>query len=209
MICCDTCASILPSQQQGPLHSHDIPARPFQHVSADIFNASGCDFLVLVDHFSGWPSVAKLHNSTPTTDVLRQLKHWITDYGAPVKLVPDNGPQFWSAEFQHFCKECIWYITHVTSSPYNPQSNGIAEAIARNGHMLRDMGVGTSRHEDDQLPCRRRSRSELDPRTTTARGLLGWETRRAVWENRRSQPQVDFDACVVELESAWICDEEE
>ena len=51
--------------------------------------------------------------------------------------------------------------------------------IARNGHMLRDMGVGTSRHEDDQLPCRR-SRSELDPRTTTARGLLGWETRRAV-----------------------------
>ena len=55
--------------------------------------------------------------------------------------------------------------------------------MARNGHMLRDMGVGTSRHEDDQLPCRR-SRSELDPRTTTARGLLGWETRRVVWENR-------------------------
>ena len=55
--------------------------------------------------------------------------------------------------------------------------------FARNGHMLRDMGVGTSRHEDDQLPCCR-SRSELDPRTTTARGLLGWETRRAVWENR-------------------------
>ena len=116
---CDTCASFLPSQQQEPLHSHDIPVRPFQHVSADIFNASGCDFLVLVDHFSGWPSVAKLHNSTSTTNVLRQLKRWITDYGAPVKLVTDNGPQFRSAEFQHFCKE--WYITHVTSSPYNPQ----------------------------------------------------------------------------------------
>ena len=126
---CDTCASFLPSQQQEPLHSHDIPVRPFQHVSADSFNASGCDFLVLVDHFSGWPSVAKLHNSTSTTNVLRQLKRWKTDYGAPVKLVTDNGPQFRSAEFQHFCKE--WYITHVTSSPYNPQSNGIAEAAVK------------------------------------------------------------------------------
>ena len=103
-----------------------IPARPFQLVSADIFNASGCDFLVLVDHFSGWPLVAKLHNRTSTTNVLRQLKHWMTDYGAPVKLVSGNGPQFRSPEFQHICKE--WYITHVTSSPYNPQSNCIAEA---------------------------------------------------------------------------------
>ena len=115
---CDTCASFLPSQQQEPLHSHDIPVRPFQHVSADIFNASGCDFLVLVDHFSGWPSVAKLHNSTSTTNVLHQLKRWITDYGAPVKLVTDNGPQFRSAEFQHFCKE--WYITTRYKQPLQP-----------------------------------------------------------------------------------------
>ena len=27
--------------------------------------------------------------------------------------------------------------------------------IARNGHRLHDMGLSTSRHEDDQLPCRR------------------------------------------------------
>ena len=50
--------------------------------------------------------------------------------------------------------------------------------IARNGHLLRDMGVGTSRHEDDQLPCRR-SRSELDPRTTRAR-FAGMHERQGV-----------------------------
>ena len=79
--------------------------------------------------------------------------------------------------------------------------------------MLRDMGVGTSRHEDDQLPCRR-SRSELDPPTTTARGLLGCMGEKACGLGKQVKPtpgrlRRPVPVCVVELESAWICDEEE
>ena len=68
--------------------------------------------------------------------------------------------------------------------------------IVRNGHRLRDMGLGTFRHEDDQLPCRR-------PRMISAddRAWFCWDRkeRRAVWENICSQAQVDFDAECVQL----------
>ena len=61
--------------------------------------------------------------------------------------------------------------------------------IARNSHRLRDMGLGTSRHEDDQLPCRRSRMICGRPRAAC------WDRkeRRAVWENSCSQVQVDFD----------------
>ena len=37
----------------------------------------------------------------------------------------DGGPQFSSAEFQRFAEE--WGFDHNMSSPYYPQSNGLAE----------------------------------------------------------------------------------
>ena len=50
----------------------------------------------------------------------------------------------------------VWENPRVCASTRDWSSlYGAIYAIARNGHMLRDMGVGTSRHEDDQLPCLR------------------------------------------------------
>ena len=68
-------------------------------------------------------------------------------------------------------------------------------SIARNGHRLRDMGLGTSWHEDDQLPCRRSRMICGRPRAAC------WDRkeRRVVWENSCSQVQVDFDAQSVQL----------
>ena len=46
-------------------------------------------------------------------------------YGVPDVVVPDNGPQFDSAEFTTFATR--WGFEHITSSPRYPQSNGKAE----------------------------------------------------------------------------------
>ena len=46
-------------------------------------------------------------------------------YGIPITLMSDGGPQFSSAEFHRFAEE--WGFDHNTSSPYYPQSNGLAE----------------------------------------------------------------------------------
>ena len=40
-------------------------------------------------------------------------------------LITDNGPQFSSYQFQCFTQE--YQFNHRTSSPYHPQSNGMAE----------------------------------------------------------------------------------
>ena len=50
------------------------------------------------------------------------------EYGFPSTLISDNGPQF-RTEFGDFCVEHT--IVHTTSSPYNPQSNGLAKAAVK------------------------------------------------------------------------------
>ena len=47
----------------------------------------------------------------------------------PLVIRSDNGPQFRS-EFNFFCQ--AHGITHELSSPYNPESNGLAEAAVKN-----------------------------------------------------------------------------
>ena len=58
-----------------------------------------------------------------------QLETWFTDFGWPLFICSDNGLQFRS-EFAFFCK--LHGVTHELSSPYNPESNGLAEAAVKN-----------------------------------------------------------------------------
>lgn len=56
---------------------------------------------------------------------INALKKKISHFGLPQKLVSDNGPPFSSKEFMTFCSSNG--IEVLKSSPYNPESNGIAE----------------------------------------------------------------------------------
>ena len=49
-----------------------------------------------------------------------------SEHGILEVLHSDNGPQYASAQFAEFCTS--WGVTHETSSPPYPQSNGFAEA---------------------------------------------------------------------------------
>ena len=59
----------------------------------------------------------------------KQLAKWFTEYGWPSYIRSDGGPQF-RTEFTKFCKENR--IKHELASPYNPESNGLAEAAVKN-----------------------------------------------------------------------------
>lgn len=48
---CSACNEYARAQQNKTTMSHDIPERPWQTVSMDLFAYAGKDFLILVDHY--------------------------------------------------------------------------------------------------------------------------------------------------------------
>ena len=66
----------------------------------------------------------------------------MSDVGVPTRLTTDGRPQLRSSAFASFCSE--WNICHDPSSPYNPQSNGAAEAAVKAmKHLLMKIGEVT------------------------------------------------------------------
>ena len=60
-----------------------------------------------------------------STKTIEKLQSLFARYGVPSQLVSDNGPQFKSEEFHMFLKRNG--IKHLTSAPYHPASNSLAE----------------------------------------------------------------------------------
>ena len=99
-------------------------------VGVDLFSIKmNDDWLVMVDAYSGYPFVKKMH-STTTNAVAHQLTKWMNSAGWVKTLKSDGGPCFKSKEFENFCKH--YGIIHEKSSAYYAQSNGLAESAVKN-----------------------------------------------------------------------------
>lgn len=137
---CATCVTHLPSQSHEPIQSEmDTASFPMEAVSTDLFEISGKTFLIMVDRFSGFPLVALLR-STTTETIWKTLLEWFHMFGFPKKIKSDNGPQF-RQKFGDFCAQHD--IIFSTSSPYNPRSNGLAEAAVKSVKNLLKKGGGS------------------------------------------------------------------
>ncbi len=126
---CELCAAALPSKPLASALAPTTASRPMQAVGLDLFHAGGRDYLVMVDRYSGYPFVQCL-SSTTAAAVTRALAGWWELFGFPSVIRADGGPQFRCQEFLAFCNERD--IELETSSPYNPRSNGLAEAAVKN-----------------------------------------------------------------------------
>ena len=60
-----------------------------------------------------------------SSSVIKKLRNIFSRVGIPEILRSDNGPQFSSQEFRKFTQS--WNFQYITSSPYYPKSNGLAE----------------------------------------------------------------------------------
>jgi len=107
-----------------PLITTSLPERPWWRLAADFFEWKGQHYLVLVDYFSRYILCRKLQD-TSATSLISVMQEWLSTFGIPHTLVSDNGSQFISDKFQTFLK--LMDVTHITSSPRYPQSNGEAE----------------------------------------------------------------------------------
>ena len=120
---CDKCLKKSPPARE-PLITTELPLYPWQRVATDLFVLKGIHYLLMVDYFSRYPLLIKLGNNTTSTAVITALKSIFALLGIPGTVVSDNGPQYTSQEFHDFSHS--YSFSHITSSPYYPQSNGLA-----------------------------------------------------------------------------------
>ena len=86
---------------------------PMKHMAADLFDAAGEKWIVLVDRYSGYAWTDKLKD-TSTASVTAKLNSWFTEYGYPEYIHTDGGPQF-RRDFKDYCSK--HYMHHKLSTP--------------------------------------------------------------------------------------------
>ncbi len=130
--CCEPCQWSSKSQPPDPIPLQSIPkpSAPWIRLGIDLAGPYATapmrqQFIAsVVDYYSGYPKVL-LTTDTRSSALIHWLQSLFARYGCPDELVMDNGPQFWSHEFQVFLEE-----TGVKGLPvanYNPWENGLVE----------------------------------------------------------------------------------
>ena len=122
---CAKCQENQKLPPRAPMHPWEWPDRPWARLHADYAGPiQGKMVLVVVDGHSKWMEALPVQSATSHSTIER-LRSVFATHGLPEVLVTDNGTPFTSAEFAAFTQANG--ITHVTSAPYHPASNGLAE----------------------------------------------------------------------------------
>ena len=111
-----------------PILSSELPDYPWQKVGSDLFELKGVHYLLVVDYFSRFVEISKM-SSTTSASIISALRSIFSRYGIPMIFISDNGPQYASTEFKEFSQ--TYNFQHLTSSPYYPQGNGLAERMVQ------------------------------------------------------------------------------
>ncbi len=112
---CTVCQESRPSPAVAPLHPCEWPSKPWNRLHLDFagpFHIPNGFMFILCNRL---PLPKPLRNSVPSFLLM----------GLPLKVVTDNGPSFTSKEFKTFLSQNG--IAHITTTPYHPSSNGLAE----------------------------------------------------------------------------------
>ena len=159
---CNSCQMMQKSPARTPMHPWEWPQRPWSRLHIDYAGPfMGKMFLVTVDAHSKWIE-ADIADTATSTGTIQKLRRMFATHGIPDTLVSDNGSVFTSREFQQFVQSNG--IKHITTAPYHPASNGLAErAVQTLKSGLKKMTTGTL---DDRL-ARFLFQYRLTPHSTT------------------------------------------
>ena len=132
---CRSCNQRAPNQLHGPPLAAQEPVYPFQCICGDYFKYKGCNYMVVVDHYSGWPIVQQSRDVS--SGLVKCLHEIFVTYGIADELSSDGGPEFTAKETQQLLSN--WGVHHRLSSVALAHSNGRAELGVKTGkRMLMD-----------------------------------------------------------------------
>ena len=123
-LCCK-CQEHQKLPARAPMHPWEWPDRPWARLHIDYAGPiQGKIILVVVDAHSKWLEALTVTAAT-SQSTIEKLRMLFATHGLPETIVSDNGSVFTSEEFQVFTRRNG--IQHLTSAPYHPASNGLAE----------------------------------------------------------------------------------
>ena len=130
---CHQCAQATKNPVKAYVHPWNWPTNPFDRVHIDFLGPFlgpffGKNYLILVDSHSKWMEV-QIMKQTDAFHTVATLRKWFAQFGMPIQLVSDNGPQFTFELFVEFMKSNG--IKHIRTSAYHPSTNGGAERIVQ------------------------------------------------------------------------------
>jgi len=109
--------------------------QPLEDVAIDILgplpkSAKGNLFiLVVTDRFSKLTQAVPLRSIKALDVSIAFVNEWVFKYGAPRRLLSDNGSQFISDLFQRVCS--VLEVHNALTMTYHPQTNGQTERFNR------------------------------------------------------------------------------
>ena len=160
----------------APLNPWKWPSRPWARLHLDFAGPIQVKlFLIMIDAHSKWIEAVCM-SSTASTVVIEELQTVFSSFGLPETIVTDNGSGFTSGEFKEFLRGNG--VRHITSAPYHPASNGLAERavqIVKKG--LKKVNEGSVKKQLARILFSYRTMLQSTTGLTPAEMLLGRKPR--------------------------------
>jgi len=131
---CIPCQKYKTSRKLSPPLYHFPTTSRFETVHIDLVGPLPLDrgfqyILTMLDRATRWPEAVPLKTIDADTICRTFMATWICRFGAPKHLISDQGRQFESGLFRALVEKLG--TTHVHTSAYHPQSNGVLERFHR------------------------------------------------------------------------------
>ncbi|KAG1487488.1 hypothetical protein G6F47_012334 [Rhizopus delemar] len=139
------------------LYPVPVSTKPFDRIALDVKHVqasrAGYRYIIAgIDYLTKYVEARPMRFQTASEIALFLYEEIICRHGCPTIIVSDNGKPFISDLIRQVCRN--YSIIHKTTTPYNPQSNGLIERFNKTlGQILQRRSDEEKKDWDQYLPA--------------------------------------------------------